>query len=590
MMFKRFRKTAVAVLLSACMMLSGVLCLALPVAAAEPEKLYTSEPYDLANYAKSVYFGRMHHKSQSGKVRYFDSTVERTLASFTLPENVSEFDHATFWVSAPNFSINFANYGNLGSGDVSSGSITEEFSLLLRVNSGSSHQDYVFGTGTSPGLNNGSYVKGSLSLPGVATVDFDAPIDSVSLVFVIHLYGSITFKDSTDMSQYYSPAPTLVSGTGSFGYSLFAAGSEDPGPDVPDPYEPDPGFPVLKSGELIDPENWGVSWEAYDSEPHYYHTGVILHQTFGFYTRFHFENLLDNVGGRSTYLDGQEAYFVDANFHQRETRVYSCFSLTAEHDGYVVFKFPSVSTSFEWVNSSGGSGTGKDDFSLSTYGDFHVEYYLRVDGARHFIDTSAEGTNVVVPVRAGTFFASLELDFVIDASVYGASLLSSQYYAPKYLVILESFQADMEFYKDDVLSADGQAITDSIDSQTGAIMEGMQMQVWDITDNMQQQTDQLTNGYDSSAAGGVNDKLGGSFTDYNDAVGSAMGSAVEDANSFDIGGALDFTSGLVSGLSLIRGISNSWIAASGDLSSAIVIIYVVAFVIILAGIWRFSRK
>lgn len=101
---------------------------------------------------------------------------------------------------------------------------------------------------------------------------------------------------------------------------------------------------------------------------------------------------------------------------------------------------------------------------------------------------------------------------------------------------------------------------------------------------------QTTQGYDSSAGEETNDKLSGSLggmTEAEDAISSGASGNLEGYNP---SASLNFAQGLLSGLSLVTNFANSFFLASGDFKLSVSVLYTLAFLSIVVGLWRFVRK
>lgn len=74
-----------------------------------------------------------------------------------------------------------------------------------------------------------------------------------------------------------------------------------------------------------------------------------------------------------------------------------------------------------------------------------------------------------------------------------------------------------------------------------------------------------------------------------DAENTTWLASQESIGSYVFTDILNFSAGLMSGLSLIFSFANSFFLASGDLSVIVSVLYCMAFLAIILGLWRFFR-
>lgn len=113
--------------------------------------------------------------------------------------------------------------------------------------------------------------------------------------------------------------------------------------------------------------------------------------------------------------------------------------------------------------------------------------------------------------------------------------------------------------------------------------------ILDTLQQQKQQTDTLINGYDSTAGDAANGELSSILTGMEDAENKTWLASQESIGSYVFTDILNFSAGLMSGLSLIFSFANSFFLASGDLSVIVSVLYCMAFLAIILGLWRFFR-
>lgn len=110
--------------------------------------------------------------------------------------------------------------------------------------------------------------------------------------------------------------------------------------------------------------------------------------------------------------------------------------------------------------------------------------------------------------------------------------------------------------------------------------------IWMIYESLQT----LTNGYDASAGNAAKDKLDSSLSGLDSVQDAAYNDASSTLSSFDLGAQLKFSEGLVSGLTFVRSIANSFFVSSGEFTVSVSLLFVLAFLSVLIGLWRFAHK
>lgn len=110
-----------------------------------------------------------------------------------------------------------------------------------------------------------------------------------------------------------------------------------------------------------------------------------------------------------------------------------------------------------------------------------------------------------------------------------------------------------------------------------------------VSDALKGQTDTVTEGYDSSSGSSSNDRFSGSFGDLDVAEAGAIGNAKENFAAYDFGSVLNFSAGLLSGLSFVTTFINGFFFASGDLAVIVSAVYCMALLAVVVGLWRFFR-
>lgn len=102
--------------------------------------------------------------------------------------------------------------------------------------------------------------------------------------------------------------------------------------------------------------------------------------------------------------------------------------------------------------------------------------------------------------------------------------------------------------------------------------------------------EETTHGYDNSSGNSENDKLSGALGGMDEAEGQIMDSASGNLKNYNPSESLNFASGTVAGLSLVKTFANGFFEVSGEFKNIVSVIYAMAFISIVVGLWRFVRK
>lgn len=120
-------------------------------------------------------------------------------------------------------------------------------------------------------------------------------------------------------------------------------------------------------------------------------------------------------------------------------------------------------------------------------------------------------------------------------------------------------------------------------------MDNMLTTFSDKFDGIMVRLDSLKSGYDSSTAKDTNSSLSGSLDSWEAAEGETMEDAKIEVDAYDTASAFTFAPALVSSLSLITTFANSFFFASGDLTTALMVVIALVFVSVAVGLVRFVR-
>lgn len=101
--------------------------------------------------------------------------------------------------------------------------------------------------------------------------------------------------------------------------------------------------------------------------------------------------------------------------------------------------------------------------------------------------------------------------------------------------------------------------------------------------------DDIMHSYDNTAGDAANGELSSILSGMEDAENKTWLASQESIGSYVFTDILNFSAGLMSGLSLIFSFANSFFLASGDLSVIVSVLYCMAFLAIILGLWRFFR-
>lgn len=189
---------------------------------------------------------------------------------------------------------------------------------------------------------------------------------------------------------------------------------------------------------------------------------------------------------------------------------------------------------------------------------------------------------VISVVNDGSFFPTSHAS--ISATVHLASSSSAA------VSVQPHFSLNVDTQVINVFPISGQVVTDpglqdAIKDQTAAIEKGTQDQI----DNANKNHDEALNGYDNSGMDGTNSQLSGTLGGMDDVEDAAMGDSKDTIKNFDFGSMMDFSAGVTSGLSFITSVVNSFISASGQFQIVILFSFLMAFLSIIVGLWRYFR-
>lgn len=95
--------------------------------------------------------------------------------------------------------------------------------------------------------------------------------------------------------------------------------------------------------------------------------------------------------------------------------------------------------------------------------------------------------------------------------------------------------------------------------------------------------------YDSTNADDTNTSLSGSLDSWTAAEGQTIEDAQVEVVEYDTASAFDFAPALVSSLTLITSFSNAFFVASGDFSTALIVMIALVFVSVVVGLVRFVK-
>ena len=107
--------------------------------------------------------------------------------------------------------------------------------------------------------------------------------------------------------------------------------------------------------------------------------------------------------------------------------------------------------------------------------------------------------------------------------------------------------------------------------------------------NSNNQLSDVMHGYDSTAGDTANGELSGILSNMEAAENETFLDSQQSIGAYTFTDILNFSGGLMSGLSLIYTFANGFFLASGDLSVIVSVLYCMAFLAIILGLWRFFR-
>lgn len=220
-----------------------------------------------------------------------------------------------------------------------------------------------------------------------------------------------------------------------------------------------------------------------------------------------------------------------------------------------------------------------------------VEYRFK-NSASTYLDLDANLAHQI------SFHVEFEFDALYSVTYGGGGSAGSvdvdcSYYVSKPYLKLRAKYTTFQSYLFSTLSIIGAGLHDDLMSIKAGLTLDRTNELLSQGNQLQQENnnklDNLTTGYDSTAGNSTNDKLAGSlggFTSSEDAVVSGAESGV---NALDIDSFFNFVPGLLSGLGLVMVFVDGFILASGDLGFIFPFLYVLVFVTLILGIWRFRR-
>lgn len=146
-------------------------------------------------------------------------------------------------------------------------------------------------------------------------------------------------------------------------------------------------------------------------------------------------------------------------------------------------------------------------------------------------------------------------------------------------------------YKDNTITYSGnvQCTRFSATMQSPGTLEDKLAYIQSGIDQVQDSQDELMNGYDASAGSSSNSQLQGSIDDYQAAEDNLFNSQKGSLDSFDPSSILTFSVGIASGLSFCSSFITSFFTASGDYAVIVGVLFTVALLSIILGIYRFGH-
>lgn len=230
---------------------------------------------------------------------------------------------------------------------------------------------------------------------------------------------------------------------------------------------------------------------------------------------------------------------------------------------------------------------------LNSYGDntsyFQAQYFttvpfVLVNGVRYeFVNRSRAKIEIPFFTSASTVQFGMRVSVNCEMSLTVTSNINSAVSLPGFVYGHAYFNNSMNattvwFYGVNYVSSSAGAIIGAINGDNNAVV-----------DALNKQTDTVANGYDSSSGTASNDKLSSSLGEMNRAEDDAVASVEGSLKDYGFTDVLDFSVGLLSGLSFVTAFVNSFVTASGQLAVVISVLYCIAFLAVVLGLWRFFR-
>ncbi len=220
-----------------------------------------------------------------------------------------------------------------------------------------------------------------------------------------------------------------------------------------------------------------------------------------------------------------------------------------------------------------------------------VEYRFR-NNSSNYLDLDANLPHQI------TFHVELEFDALYSVTYGGGGSAGSvdvdcSYSVAQPYLWLRAKYTTFQSYLFSTLSIIGAGLHDDLMSIKAGLTLDRTNELLSQGNQLQQENnnklDNLTTGYDSTAGNSTNDKLSGSLDSFASSEDAIVGGAESGVNALDIGIFFDFAPGLISGLSLVTVFVNGFMRASGDLGFIYPFLYVLVFVTLVMGLWRFRR-
>lgn len=192
--------------------------------------------------------------------------------------------------------------------------------------------------------------------------------------------------------------------------------------------------------------------------------------------------------------------------------------------------------------------------------------YVVVNGVKYYIRNGYSYHEVGLPWSNEYFYIGVEVDLFFD--IWGSNLSSSpDSFVGSFTLLVNSGDLQYQVRGNNYVSTGENQISSKIDELKQA----------------------LTSDYDSSVAESVNTELSGSLDSINTAEGTAMTDAKVDVGNYDTASVFNFAPAVISSLSLITTFANSFFRASGDLTTALTVLFALVFISAVVGFLRFVK-